>query len=182
MRPRGKHGDYEEAERADPTGRSEKVTLWKLGDQPTRLALRGHSTPVTALDMTPDGRWAMTGCWGRIVRVWDLDEGVERWALRGHGGIVSSVAISDDGRLGVSASEDSTVKVWDLSAGQPIATFTGEAWMQYVPDFAGRQGRDRAGIHGPASLSQTLRMVRPHTRLRRPRVGLYRSLPLAGQP
>jgi WD40 repeat protein len=146
-----KHGDFEEPTRPGPEDRVEEVTLWDLGDSPPRRALKGHSTPVRSLDITSNGQWAITGCWGRIVRVWDLDEGVERWALRGHGGIVSSVAISDDGRFGVSASEDGTARLWNLETGSPIATFTGEGWMSecwIAPEGDAVVAQERSGrIH-----------------------------------
>ena len=106
------------------------VALWNLDSETSLRLLEGHSSWVTDLAITPDGKYALSGAWGRLVRAWDLDSGVQRCVLRGHGGIVSSVAIADDGRLGASASEDSTVRVWDLEAGRLIATFTDEGWME----------------------------------------------------
>jgi WD40 repeat protein len=123
----GKAGDYEEPEKAAVINQYDEVTLWDLEDEqhlftkPVSTSLHGHSAPVLALDMTPDGRIAISAGWGRIVRVWDLEAKSERWALRGHTGLVSAVAITPDATRAASASEDGTLRLWDLENGQLLA-------------------------------------------------------------
>jgi WD40 repeat protein len=151
----GKAGDYEEPEKPGAADQYGEITLWDLGDeqhlftQPVTTSLRGHSAPVLSLDMTPDGRTAISAGWGRIVRVWDLEAKSERWALRGHTGLVSAVAITPDARRAASASEDSTLRLWDLENGQLLAAFSGEGWMTgcwLTPEGKTVIAAERAGI------------------------------------
>jgi WD40 repeat protein len=73
--------------------------------------------------MTGDGRYALTGSQGRVLRLWDLDAVTCVQSLRGHRGIVYSCGVSDDARYAVSGSEDMTVRLWDLQAGLLLFTF-----------------------------------------------------------
>ncbi len=128
-RPPHKYGDFEEPERVSAAENYEEVTLWDLRGKPAGIPLRGHTQPLRTLDMTPDGRWAISAGWGRLVRVWDLEARVERWVLRGHTGIVTAVAITADGWKAASASEDGTLRLWDLQTGRLLAVFSGESWL-----------------------------------------------------
>lgn len=127
--PMGKYGDFQEPVQPLSGDSGWEILLWNVGEAITRTSLQGHSTPVTALDITPDGRWGISGCWGRVIRVWDLDAARQRRALPGHEGIVNAVSITADGRRAASGSEDATLKVWDLETGDVVATFVGEGWI-----------------------------------------------------
>jgi WD40 repeat protein len=122
--PIGKYGDHSEPLTASAGDNFNDITLWFLKKDPEGIPLRGHTSPVTALDISSDGRYGISGCWGQVVRVWDLDKAEERWAFPDHRGKVTVVRITLDGRLAVSASEDKTLKVWDLEAGRLLTTFT----------------------------------------------------------
>jgi WD40 repeat protein len=120
-RPGGKYADAEEPQR----GRDHPLQLWELGrDVLEPRLLRGHTMPIMCADMNAAGTRALTGSWGRLLRLWDLDAGVCLHVLRGHCGIVMCCALTDDARLAVSGSEDMTVRLWDLSAGKLLFTFS----------------------------------------------------------
>jgi len=85
--------------------------------------LHGHTMAITCADMTVDGTRALTGSWGRLLRLWDLDTGVCLQTLRGHRGIVFDCALTEDARLAISGSEDMTVRLWDLVQGRLLFTF-----------------------------------------------------------
>jgi WD40 repeat protein len=124
----GKTSEWEES--GPPTAR-DALTLWNLtasDGQPIKLM--GHSSPIEAVAMTPDGRLAISACVGRTVRVWDLKAAQELQTLRGHGGIVWDVAVASDGRYAVSASEDRSVRVWDLERWTPVAVYTSDLPMR----------------------------------------------------
>ena len=144
----GKGRDAEEPETPVELQRELDITLWDLRSTPTETPLRGHSLSTLALAMTPDGRWAISGGAGRLVRLWDLERAAQRWVLRGHQGIVFAVGITPDGRRGVSASEDATVRLWDLDTGKLIATYTGgstldRCWIS--PDGTAMVAQERTG-------------------------------------
>ena len=71
----------------------------------------------TALAVTSDGRWAVSGSSDGAVRLWDL-QGQESRELGRHGSGVSSVALTSDGRWAVSGSSDGAVRLWDLQGQQ----------------------------------------------------------------
>ena len=56
-------------------------SLAPLGAEIARL--EGHSGPVTALCLLPDGRLA-SGSWDQTIRLWDVTTGAETARLEGH--------------------------------------------------------------------------------------------------
>ncbi len=94
---------------------------------PLLYTLSGHSGPVKAVAVTPDGRRGISASWDGTVKVWDLEHGVELFTLSGHGGKVHAVAITPNGRRAVSASADKTLKMWDLETGQELLTLCGHS-------------------------------------------------------
>lgn len=125
----GKYCDGEEPVAPHDVSESYDLTLWRLLEQPEAISLKGHSAPLRDLQITPDGRYAVSGGWGRIVRVWDLDAAAQRWAIQGHQGLVFAVAITPDGRWAASCAEDNTVKLWDLIIGQLTATYSSDTTL-----------------------------------------------------
>jgi WD40 repeat protein len=77
--------------------------------------LRGHTDQVTAVAVTPDGRWVLTGSSDATIRVWDIQSGKCLRTLRGHNYTIYSIVITSDGTQVLTGGEDQTVKVWDLS-------------------------------------------------------------------
>lgn len=119
----GKGSDMEEMP-YDQNGRADyPLSVWSLGNLKERRLLHGHTMPIMCVDMTRDGKRALTGSTGRLLRLWDLDVGVCLQILRGHRGIVFGCALSEDGRFAVSGSEDMTVRLWDLVQGKLLFTF-----------------------------------------------------------
>ena len=83
---------------------------------------------LLAVNVTPDGRWAVSGSEGSDkMRVWDLESGRELQTLFGHRGFVVAVAVTPDGGRTVSASGDGTLKVWELQTGRELQTFSSHA-------------------------------------------------------
>jgi WD40 repeat protein len=132
--------------------------LWRLA-QNERL-LRGHSGPLTAVAVSPDGRLCATGCWDRTARLWDLSDGRLCAILEGHRDKVNAVAFSPDGSRLASSSEAGgrgEVLVWDVASGRPVARREWPGLNAYAVAFA-PDGRTLAlGGHIPgASCAVTL--------------------------
>jgi len=122
--PRGKYGEYSEPD--EPGG-------WPVSFDPTDEAGRvvrfnGHSLPVYAGVIFPDGGTAATAGQGRVIRVWDLATGKERFLLRGHTDTINALAVSPDRERPwlLSCSSDLTARVWDFRRGVLVATFTAD--------------------------------------------------------
>jgi small GTP-binding protein len=89
--------------------------------------LKGHTSLVHSVAVTPDGRRAVSGSADRTVRVWDLEREECAATLKGHTRPVTGVSVTADGRRAVSGSYNDTVRVWDLERGECVATLEGHA-------------------------------------------------------
>jgi WD40 repeat protein len=133
-------------------GRDNQLLIWDLrrGKRVRTVPIPGafdeqHSGgPATTkenivhqIDVTPDGRFAVTGLSDGSVRVWKLHDRlpwwlsllrgvlrlqVERYRFQGHSGPVRTVAVTPDGRHLVSGADDKTIKLWSLQTGKEIRT------------------------------------------------------------
>jgi hypothetical protein len=106
---------------------------------PLIRTLEGHTSSVTGVAVSPDGRRAVSASSDNTLKVWDLESGGELRTLQGHTASVNGVAVSPDGRRAVSASWDNTLKVWDLETGAVVATFTCDS-SAHCCAFAGAYG------------------------------------------
>ena len=63
-----------------------EVGLWSSYHQTTfpLLSFTGHSSSVSSVAISPDGRTALSGGWDKTLRLWDLATGTERRTFTGH--------------------------------------------------------------------------------------------------
>jgi hypothetical protein len=114
------------------------------------LRLAGHTDAVRSIDVSPDGRHALTGGDDRTVRLWDLQTGREVLRLGGHRAGVTGVALSADGRLAASGGRDQTLRLWDLGSRREVRTFAVPRGPVLAVAFAG--GRRLASAHFDTTL------------------------------
>ncbi|MCX8070998.1 MAG: protein kinase [Candidatus Binatia bacterium] len=81
--------------------------------------LVGHSQVVSAVAMSNDGKWVLSGGDDHALLLWDAFAGTAVRSLEGHRANVTALAMTPDGRSAVSGSEDGTVILWDLQRGRP---------------------------------------------------------------
>lgn len=89
--------------------------------QPTYV-LKGHTDPVYAVAISPDGQTIATGSFDKTVKLWAAADGKEKRTLGGAGGhtnLVLAVAFHPKEPLLASASSDNRVLVWDVKADKP---------------------------------------------------------------
>jgi WD40 repeat protein len=87
--------------------------------------LEGHTGDVNSVCIRPGGRYGLSGCRDKTLRLWELGTGKCLRVLEGHAGPVSSVSISPDGQYALSGSEDKTLRLWELATGKCLRTFEG---------------------------------------------------------
>ncbi|MDT9329044.1 MAG: WD40 repeat domain-containing protein, partial [Limnospira sp. PMC 1286.21] len=92
---------------------------------PLIRTLTGHSSGVSAVAITPDGKQAVSASFDKTLKLWDLATGSQLATFTGHSGSVYAVAITPDGKQAVSASGDNTLKMWDFATRNLLATFRG---------------------------------------------------------
>jgi WD40 repeat protein/DNA-binding SARP family transcriptional activator len=79
------------------------------------LTLEGHTSWVSSVAFSPEGRYALSGSRDLTVRLWNLTTGEQLAVFTGHTDEVWKVAFSPDGLTGYSTSLDGSLRVWDLS-------------------------------------------------------------------
>ncbi len=92
-------------------GEDGRIALWpgRPGAQPARV-LEGHTEPVVALALSPDGRRLGSAAWDGTGRIWDLATGAAR-RLEGHQGNVNGIAFRRDGGV-ATVGFDGTLRLW----------------------------------------------------------------------
>lgn len=98
-------------------GADGRVAVWEEGTGAPVKEFSGHSAPVAALAVSPDGATLASASWDTTIRLWPLRDG-EPLVLEGHTGNVNAVAFMPDGTL-ASAGYDATLRYWPARADQP---------------------------------------------------------------
>lgn len=77
----------------------------------------GYEAGVTAVTVSPSGRWVVTGANNNTARLFDLasdSPGPTSFVMRGHIGAMSGILVSPDERWIVTFSADRTARLWNL--------------------------------------------------------------------
>ena len=99
--------------------------FWQLCQGDSLETWPAHSSVVTALALSPDGRTLASSSSDETVKLWNLDTGRLAKTLPEFRGRLNSVAFSPDGRLLAAGSDTSQATLWDLAAEKVVATFDG---------------------------------------------------------
>jgi WD40 repeat protein len=121
--------------------------------------LADHQHYVSAVAVTPDGGWAVSGSYDTTLKLWDVEKGAVIRTMRGHSNSVTSVALFLNGRRAISASDDKTLKVWDLDTGNELYTLRG-----HLGGVEGVAVRPDGSLAVSASYDHTLRVWNLETR------------------
>jgi WD40 repeat protein/tetratricopeptide (TPR) repeat protein len=73
--------------------------------------LQSHQDSVVSVNVSPDGKFLVSGSIDRTLKIWDLNGQIKQ-TIFAHEQPITRVAISPDGQLIASASIDKTVKLW----------------------------------------------------------------------
>ena len=87
--------------------------MWDTETGQLTLTLTGHSSLVSSVGFSPDGRRIVSGSGDGTVKLWDVETGRETLTLEAHRS-VSSVSFSPDGQQLISVDPGhASVRVWD---------------------------------------------------------------------
>ena len=103
--------------RAATAGADGRIAIWTSGKTEPDAVLEGHTSPIVALAVSPDGATLASASWDHTVRLWPLAGGAPR-VLDEHTQNVNGLAFAADGRTLISVSYDQSVRIWPLSGSQ----------------------------------------------------------------
>jgi len=130
------------------------LRVWDCDTGREVFRLRKHSFTIHQLDVSADGRLALTGSGDRTARLWDVEDGFHVRKLGGffggtHGEAVTAVALSADGTRALTGSLGAEVKLWDVAAASVLRSFKGFPYgiggLAFLPD-----GRRALAVSGQA--------------------------------
>jgi cytochrome c len=98
-------------------GEDGRIALWAPGGERPVRVLEGHTAPIVALAVSPDGKFVASASWDHTIRLWPLVGG-KPYVLEGHQQNVNGVAFIDN-KTFVSVSYDLTLRIWTLFGGAP---------------------------------------------------------------
>jgi cytochrome c len=128
--------------RAATAGADGRIAVWTSGSTRPDAVLEGHTAPIAALAVSPDGATLASASWDQTIRLWPLAGGAPR-VLEGHTQNVNGVAFAPDGRTLVSVSYDQSVRIWPLAASPAPTVVTMPSPLNAVS--IGRDGEIAAG-------------------------------------
>ncbi len=100
------------------------VRVWrKNGMEIAKLA--NDTNSIHSMDVSKDGRYALTGYLNGSLRLWDLKKKKLIKDVKPHSGRVHWVCFSPDGKLALSCSYDETFIVWKTQGLVPVAKLSG---------------------------------------------------------
>lgn len=94
------------------------IRLWDITDKPVCLcAMAGHTSRVTSITFSSDGKLLASGSWDKSIRIWDVLTRKNVWVINGHNDTVNCIAFSPDKerKILASGSSDKLVCLWDIS-------------------------------------------------------------------
>src|SRR5258708_5400588 len=93
----------------------------------TLYTYHGHTSIITGVAWSPDGKRIASASQDETVQVWDATTGDNVLTYRGHTGTVTALAWSPDGVHIASASQDGAVQLWNATTGAYMYTYHGHA-------------------------------------------------------
>ena len=113
---------------------AEPVTAPPATSLPTFV---GHTNGITALAISPDGKYAVSGAMDHTLRLWRTSDHKEIHSFAGHTDTIWSVAFSFDGKRILSGGNDGIIRIWDCESGGLLRQWDtrSEVWcVAFTPD------------------------------------------------
>ncbi len=141
------------------------------------FACYGHSSRVTALAWSPNGKWIASASYDKTVQVWDAANGKQLLTYKEHRDRVNALAWSPDSTRLASASDDGTVRVWNPLSGTLFFAYQGHngpvnalswspilsAYGNALPSQIASAGIDKSVHTWDATLGTNQYIFRQHT-------------------
>jgi WD40 repeat protein len=123
---------------SDPDCLQRKILIWDTETGAELRALEAHTSTISAVSYSPEGRWLASAGADTLVYLWDAASGARVHTLAGHSQPVASLAFSPDGQTLASGGYDNEIRLWDVASGALRATLDGSSSaviaLAYSPD------------------------------------------------
>jgi cytochrome c len=96
------------------SGEDARIAIWRPGTDKPAAVLTGHTAPVVALAVSPDGASIASASWDHTAALWSLATSSKHRVLDGHAQSVNGVAFAPDGSAVVTAGYDATIRIWPM--------------------------------------------------------------------
>jgi len=107
------------------------LRLWDLESGQTIRPLEGHTGPVIAVAMTPDGCRAVSASSDRTPRLWDRESGREIATFTGES-VMACCAVTSDGQTIIAGDHSGRVYSLRLIEADPTKPAVGETKIQLL--------------------------------------------------
>jgi WD40 repeat protein/tetratricopeptide (TPR) repeat protein len=112
-----------------------RVRVWDLKDNREIASFKGHNALVWRMDISPDGRRALSQSCG-LICLWQVEDAKELWRQQRESWEVNCIGFSWDGRRVLVGDSDGVVRVCDAESGKEVQTL--------------RQDKGRKGVSAAA--------------------------------
>ncbi len=102
------------------------IAIVGLSDGKTLRVLKGHSSTVTHLDFSHDGKLLASASQDRAIALWDPSAGRVLRTMTRHTDTVNVVLFSEDDRQLFSIGNDRVIRVWRVADGREMRRITGD--------------------------------------------------------
>jgi WD40 repeat protein len=110
--------------------------------------LPGAEVASTAMAVSPNGGYVVSGSRDGVLSVWDVTTSKELRRLMGHSGAILAVGLSPDGRWIASGGEDASLRLWSISGISELRRIRADGAvtaLAYSPNGRHLVSGDRAG-------------------------------------
>lgn len=116
-------GTYQLAQQPKTTPKT--ITQQSRPQPNTLYVCNGHSSRITALAWSPDGKRIASASYDKTVQLWNASNGQHLLTYRSHLQRVYALAWSPDSTRIVSGGDDIKILLWDADTGKTLSIFSG---------------------------------------------------------
>jgi len=124
---------------ADAVSRPDKtLKLWDVKTGKEIKSFQVDFDDITSLVFSPDGKYALSGCFDKKMKLWNIASGKELIVYTGYSDEIFDTNLSHDGNYALSGYQNGTLVLWDIASGKRIRSITGlsefEVFVAFSPD------------------------------------------------
>ena len=97
------------------------MKVWDLRSRKSLMTCKGHSKPVTSVEISQDGRVVASGSADSYVKIWENTSGRCMHQLRQTAAGVTAISMNPKDMACAVAQSDRHIRYWDLDIGNLVS-------------------------------------------------------------